>query len=102
MIALIIVLAYLLVGGLAARKVFVYTLGSAKRFKDYGNYWTSEYIGAVWLAIGTLFAWPIFVPIRLITSATPYEKLLQEKAAARELDAEMRSLEKRYGLEFNK
>lgn len=72
--------AYLLIGVMAGRAMFVRVLGDRSRLQRIGDevYWTGKYIAAFWLTILTLFAWPVVatlvVPFMVTFSSTPNEK----------------------------
>ncbi len=92
MIELLIVLGYLIVGLVAAKRVFAVTLGTADRYKkrehyDVSDYWTKEFTAAVWWALGALIAWPLLAPLRVYVFApTIHERDRINKARVQEAE----------------
>jgi hypothetical protein len=103
--ALGIVSAYLLVGFLVSRRVFVNTLGDHARIRErsYGGYtfWSSEFTAAVWWAIAAIPAWPLVGPLRLVFHDTPHEKTVKRQAELKKLEDKLREVEQEFNLKFD-
>jgi hypothetical protein len=100
-LALSIVLAFFIIGFIAGRKTFISELGdSPRRIKPtYGTpRMTSDYQRALEWSLFVFFFWFVLIPIRGMIRETPSEQADRKRQELEELRAEMKVLEKEYGL----
>lgn len=99
-----IAVGWFVIGTLLGRMVFVHILGESAR-RDGRGYWTPRYSRAVWASLFCIPLWPIVVPILLMTSTTPIERLdrsRRELAAVRrevvEQEQQIKELARKHNL----
>lgn len=108
MMWLLYILAYLAVGMVAGRVMFVKELGDSPRTETrFGNTReTRDYSTAQSAGFVTALGWPLIAPLAIIfhfvTAPTGHEKRLAKQKELKELESEIKRLEKEYGLDFRK
>lgn len=98
MFVLAILLAYLVIGTLIGRRLFVNRLGDNPRTYKIchdpgcGTYATKDMVAAVNWAITSVVAWPLAFPVYAIQAETPFEKNTRREKEYKELERKIKEL----------
>ena len=93
------IIAYLVLGFVISRKIFVEELGNSYRTYLARNgepYWTHEYTSAFWWSLLSIPLWAITIPLHRVLAETDFEKADRQATELKIAQEELKRLEKEF------